>query len=341
MRLTCPNCDAQYEVPDAVIPAEGRDVQCSDCGHTWYQDHPDHADAPAGASMRASLAQPATGWDEDEDDGYDPAEAAEYTEADHGPEAEDQPEPAPQPQPQPQRRLGLDDLPDLDPAAMDRLRRAPPPPVPDDPEDLDAEDDDPDDRPVTAAAAPRPRGTPRELDPAISDILRQEAERENRLRQAEAQTGLESQPELGLDAPIEEDGPRRAREARERMARLRGDSPRPDTVMTGGGRARKSLPDIEEINSSLRPGEMAAGPTAPARPVPARKSGGFARGFSVAVILAVALTLVYSKAQPIARAVPQADPVINAYVAMVDQGRIWLHSKLNALLPPPPDQSGS
>lgn len=37
MRLICPNCDAQYEVPDNVIPEEGRDVQCSDCGNTWFQ----------------------------------------------------------------------------------------------------------------------------------------------------------------------------------------------------------------------------------------------------------------------------------------------------------------
>lgn len=38
MRLICPNCDAQYEVPDDVIPEAGRDVQCSDCGHTWFQE---------------------------------------------------------------------------------------------------------------------------------------------------------------------------------------------------------------------------------------------------------------------------------------------------------------
>lgn len=37
MRLTCPNCGARYEVPDGVIPAAGRDVQCSDCGKTWHQ----------------------------------------------------------------------------------------------------------------------------------------------------------------------------------------------------------------------------------------------------------------------------------------------------------------
>ena len=42
MRLTCPNCGAQYEVPAEVIPETGRDVQCSDCGTTWFQHHPDH-----------------------------------------------------------------------------------------------------------------------------------------------------------------------------------------------------------------------------------------------------------------------------------------------------------
>jgi predicted Zn finger-like uncharacterized protein len=41
MRITCPNCGAQYAVDDRLIPDEGRDVQCSSCGHTWFQLHPD------------------------------------------------------------------------------------------------------------------------------------------------------------------------------------------------------------------------------------------------------------------------------------------------------------
>ena len=41
MRLICPNCSARYEVPADVIPAEGRDVQCSNCQETWFQTHPD------------------------------------------------------------------------------------------------------------------------------------------------------------------------------------------------------------------------------------------------------------------------------------------------------------
>lgn len=38
MRLICPNCVAQYEVDEGVIPSEGRDVQCANCGHNWFQD---------------------------------------------------------------------------------------------------------------------------------------------------------------------------------------------------------------------------------------------------------------------------------------------------------------
>lgn len=37
MRLTCPNCNAQYEIDGTAIPETGRDVQCSACGTTWYQ----------------------------------------------------------------------------------------------------------------------------------------------------------------------------------------------------------------------------------------------------------------------------------------------------------------
>ncbi|KMW60005.1 MJ0042 family finger-like domain protein [Candidatus Rhodobacter oscarellae] len=51
MRLICPNCGAQYEVDDAVIPEQGRDVQCSNCGHTWYQQ-PAHIDAETAEDLQ-------------------------------------------------------------------------------------------------------------------------------------------------------------------------------------------------------------------------------------------------------------------------------------------------
>jgi predicted Zn finger-like uncharacterized protein len=40
MRISCPNCSAQYEVEDTAIPDAGRDVQCSACGHAWFQMRP-------------------------------------------------------------------------------------------------------------------------------------------------------------------------------------------------------------------------------------------------------------------------------------------------------------
>ena len=48
MRLTCPECGAVYEVPESAIPAGGRDVQCTNCGHGWFhrpgEDEPEEAE---------------------------------------------------------------------------------------------------------------------------------------------------------------------------------------------------------------------------------------------------------------------------------------------------------
>lgn len=40
MRLACPNCGARYDVPDDAVPPQGRDVECSNCGYAWFQDAP-------------------------------------------------------------------------------------------------------------------------------------------------------------------------------------------------------------------------------------------------------------------------------------------------------------
>jgi predicted Zn finger-like uncharacterized protein len=65
MRLTCPNCTAQYEVEESVIPSSGRDVQCSACGHIWFQ-YP----AEVSLAMRAAELED----DEDDDDAPEPAQ---------------------------------------------------------------------------------------------------------------------------------------------------------------------------------------------------------------------------------------------------------------------------
>jgi predicted Zn finger-like uncharacterized protein len=66
MRITCPNCGAQYEVDDTLIPEAGRDVQCSNCGKGWFQarnpepvetfeDEPDVAEPPEEVAVEDSV----------------------------------------------------------------------------------------------------------------------------------------------------------------------------------------------------------------------------------------------------------------------------------------------
>ncbi|WP_157937725.1 zinc-ribbon domain-containing protein [Oceaniglobus roseus] len=72
MRLTCPNCAAQYEVDASMIPAEGRDVQCSACGHTWFQA----AEAAKDSVAETPAASPDDFDDYEEDEPLAPATAA-------------------------------------------------------------------------------------------------------------------------------------------------------------------------------------------------------------------------------------------------------------------------
>lgn len=58
MRLTCPNCSARYDVDEAMVPAGGRDVQCSNCSTTWFQPGPRHAE-PIAEPAPAQVPPPA------------------------------------------------------------------------------------------------------------------------------------------------------------------------------------------------------------------------------------------------------------------------------------------
>ncbi len=37
MQLICSQCEVIYETNDAVFPKHGRQVRCTNCGHTWHQ----------------------------------------------------------------------------------------------------------------------------------------------------------------------------------------------------------------------------------------------------------------------------------------------------------------
>lgn len=50
MRVTCPECESKFKVPDKALGATGRKLRCSQCGHQWFQEpKPEKPAAKAGA----------------------------------------------------------------------------------------------------------------------------------------------------------------------------------------------------------------------------------------------------------------------------------------------------
>ncbi|MCG6904562.1 MAG: zinc-ribbon domain-containing protein [Rhodobacter sp.] len=257
MRLICPNCGAQYEVDDAVIPDSGRDVQCSNCGHTWFQ-HPAHLDEELAEELdQEGLA------DESPDAGPD------------------------------------DDQPDDDGG----LRR-------------------------------------RGIDPDVASILRAEAEHEAEVRKAQAE-GLETQTDLGLEDTAEESAGRSSA-ARARMARLRGlDETSADAeaaaLAAAGGSRRDLLPDVEEINSTLRasqdrdesePGTVIVDD--PVEEEAKRRGGRLAR--TLVILVVVLAVLVYLLAPRIIEAVPQAEPYLTQYVSWANAIRARINDLVSGAI---------
>ncbi|WP_188791465.1 zinc-ribbon domain-containing protein [Salipiger pallidus] len=311
MRLICPNCGAQYEVPTNVIPEGGRDVQCSNCGHTWFQAHPDDdlKTAPAENQDR-----PTADLQEASDEAIAP------------------PPPPSDPDGTSEDAFGDDDLSDPD----------------------DEDKAEPTREPVPVPEAPtKPR---RELDPSVAEVLRAEAEREKRRREAES---LESQPDLGLQEPSEDKVARRSREARDRMAHIQGTEPdtpaphvpvvkappgnadasRQDGVAAAAvaGSRREMLPDIEEINQTLRASSERHGMETPqGRMVEDEEDeaerSGFAAGFRLVIAIMVLAVLVYIMADKVVTVFPESAEIMNAYTSWVDGLRLWLDSQVSALV---------
>ncbi len=347
MRLTCPNCGAQYEVPDDVIPEEGRDVQCSNCGDTWFQqaagfaqaaegnDADAQEDAPQTQSTAPKASPPVATRPEASppEDAVLPAEAenVEITserfpdpaaaegaattrpQADTVPQADTAPQEAEGVAPAPLRQSRLQEQ------AQETVHETAHPIEAKTDSEKEAED-----------ATPHQR----RLDPALGDILREEAEREASLRASDhgQVQGLETQPNLGLDDLPDNEEARRSRQASDRMARIRGEDPR-RLAAEASGLKRGVLPDIEEINSTLRAADAPPSPPMGDMVPPPRKSG-FTRGFALEILAILALVMIYSNAPQIAELLPQADPYLSSYVTWVDQMRLWLDTQVSELQKP-------
>ncbi len=315
MRLVCPNCSAQYEIDGSMIPDEGRDVQCSNCGHTWFELPPPPADmTELGAEDFAPDDIATASFEEDEADLRQAEETAEEpdtfddtlsdTNAVPDSDAEDDDDPA-------------DSMADMVAEAAQE-------------EDTDSEDDD--DAPLPGSNLKQRRPA----DAAALDILREEAEREMSQRRAPPSESIETQTDFGLEEVRNRNSPSRA--LRARMAHLGEDEPdKPasrdperETSAPGAGFDRNEdeddgyveprrdlLPDIDEINSTLKPARR--------RDVGARSGqGGFLAGFVLMLLVAVALILAYAQAPAIARAVPNAEGMLISYVDGANAFRDWI-----------------
>ncbi|MEL6478144.1 MAG: zinc-ribbon domain-containing protein [Pseudomonadota bacterium] len=57
--ISCPNCQAKYDVPVAALGAEGREVACANCGHKWHAKPPAEEPLILSEALRAPAPSPA------------------------------------------------------------------------------------------------------------------------------------------------------------------------------------------------------------------------------------------------------------------------------------------
>lgn len=188
-----------------------------------------------------------------------------------------------------------------------------------------AEEPDADDAPPPAPADASPEPRRRTIDEAVLDVLRQEAEREAQARQAEG-SSLEAQEDLGLDAA----GGMPAATPSPAPPEL-PDPHEADALVTRAAR-RELLPDIEEINSTLRPaterGEDAAAQDAPQ--VLRQRRSDFRKGFLTSLAVACLLLLVYLGSTALSVRVPALEPALSGYAQAVDELRVWLDQRMRS-----------
>ena len=174
------------------------------------------------------------------------------------------------------------------------------------------------------AADPR-----RELDPEVAGILREEAAREAQLRQAELEpSAVETQPEMPLD------GGRRPLPAEMEEAREVYDVV--DGVEAPGASRGELLPDIDEINSTLRSAEDRAAQTVSdetreKEDRQRRRRRNVRRGFFLVLFLALLAALLYVFHPEVIARFPQFEGQIMQFVDWVDGLRLWLDGMARSL----------
>ena len=370
MRLTCPNCNAQYEVDAAVIPDMGRDVQCSNCGQTWFQHGPHSEVHDDSESVIAQTPPDATisdetaptdayaGWEDSAQEAVDDTPASEEPQSWPNLEADLEAELEGAQTAAPAEGIPLETAHPQDiPAPAQPLEEQSPEHHPEPPEatdttwsgfhsaskyeadqgfdDADDEfDEEYEDTPAPTALPPR-----RAMDDDLLAVLREEAAREVQARKAEG-SALETQTELGLAAlspaahskrHTVDRAPAEPTPQVEREARLSGLEEMPDANAPRATR-RDLLPDIEEINSTLRATSdrgQRRDAHDPALERPRRSS--FRSGFFGVITIALIGLALYLGAPKLAQILPATAPYMARYTETVDSGRLWLDRKMLAI----------
>jgi len=297
MRLVCPNCDAKYEVSDDAVPPEGRDVQCSSCGHAWFQRRPedeiaaeeeaalfgdDLAAEPSAPDLPApDLPAPDLTADEAAEavvpDGTDEAIAAALGASVAGNAFDAAPNFADLPPKQ-----------ELDDSVLSVLR---------------------------------------EEAAREAEARRLDAQKAG-FRQADADGQMQTQPDLGVESAGAGLTP-----TQRRLAMLKGEDPDAEPPEPPRPAARRDLlPDVEEINSTLSPSENGADLDAEVDALPdlTKRKRGFRSGFFLMLLLAVIAAAIYMAAPKLSAQFPALESTLTNYVANVDSARLWLNNLMKS-----------
>ncbi len=318
MRLICPNCGAQYEVDDSVIPDSGRDVQCSDCGTAWFQKGAAAVAAEAEARRIAVVAAASKGT------------AMEWAETSRLAGDTEDATPAPPAQ----------ETAPAEPAVAETVAEAEVETVAETVAEVEPEPVPPAAPATAEETAPEPEPQivfkRRAIDETTLNVLREEAEREAKARRDEQGGALHRpvapEPEAAAERSLQ------ARAAPEVAAVVPSvpepaaaamPAPAPEAAPSEDDRhSRKELlPDIEQIKSTLRSTSDRAGDV-DARDAPdyqRRQRASFRTGFVLALAVIAALSALYVLAPEIVTAMPGTEGLMAAYVGAVDGLRLWLH----------------
>jgi hypothetical protein len=114
---------------------------------------------------------------------------------------------------------------------------------------------------------------------------------------------------------------------------LKGEEAHIAAAAAAAAASRKELlPDIEEINSTLR-SNTERGETIAEEPevVEQKKRSGFRTGFLTVILIVLVLVLIYMFADQIASMVPALSGTLDSFTSVVDNGRLWLDGQVEGL----------